>query len=287
MNDGYRYRMQIDASGAAMPLDRFLAARFAHSSIERWRERIDRGLVSVDGRVARPDATLRAGQDIVWARPPWQEPDVPTTFDVRYDDGDVLVVDKPAGLPTLPGGGFLQNTLVHRVRNRFPDTATMHRLGRWTSGLVLFARSRAARRSIARQFHACSIDKRYRALASGRPAADTFEVAEPIGPVPHALLGTVHGATPDGKPSRSRVTVVERRDRDFLCDVDIETGRPHQIRIHLAAAGYPLTGDPLYAIGGKPTPGCTALPGDPGYSLHAAEIAFDDPHTGKRIGVRS
>jgi len=103
--------------------------------------------------------------------------------------------------------------------------------------------------------------------------------------VPYPPLGTLHAASPEGRPSSSAVTVLERRTGSFLCDVTIATGRPHQIRIHLAAVGHPLLGDPLYEIGGQPRPGGTALPGDPGYSLHAAEIAFEHPETGRRVVV--
>lgn len=287
MNDGYRYRSRVDARDAGRTLDRFLAAAFDHSSPARWRERIERGLVRVDGARTEPHAVLVSGQEITWDRPPWREPDAPLEFAVRNDDGDVLVVEKPAGLPTLPGAGFHRNTLALLVRESHPDAVAMHRLGRWTSGLVLFARSREARRSLARQFAARTIVKRYRMLVSGRPRENRFDVETPIGPVPHALLGTVHGAEAEGKPARSRVQVIERAADRSLCEVTIETGRPHQIRIHLAAAGHPLFGDPLYAIGGRPEAGCRALPGDPGYALHAVEVGFDDPRSGKRVRVRS
>jgi 23S rRNA pseudouridine1911/1915/1917 synthase len=101
-------------------------------------------------------------------------------------------------------------------------------------------------------------------------------VEAPIGPVPHALLGSVHAAHPEGRPSSSEFRIVERRATDTLADVVIATGRPHQIRIHAAAAGHPLAGDPLYVAGGRPADGCRALPGDPGYLLHAAEVRFTD-----------
>lgn len=135
-----------------------------------------------------------------------------------------------------------------------------------------------------RQWSSNAVGKRYRARASGRPGPDEMTISARIGPVPHPVLGSVHAADPNGKPSLSRVTVLERYADSFLCDVRIETGRPHQIRIHLAAAGHPLVGDPLYAAGGLPAPGTCALPGDPGYLLHSAELSFLHPATG-RISV--
>ena len=243
------------------------------------------GRVWIDGQPARADTAIRRGQWLVWRRPPWDEPDAPASFAVLFRDEDLLAVAKPAGLPTLPGGGVLHATLLHRVRGLDAAAAPMHRLGRWTSGVVLFARTREARAGLARQWTAREVEKRYRALATGSPEADEFPIDVPIGTAPHALLGAVHAAAPDGKPSSTRVTVLERRGETFLCDVRIATGRPHQIRIHLAAAGYPLAGDPLYPPGGVPAPNTRALPGDPGYLLHAAELAFRHPRTGKPVTV--
>jgi 23S rRNA pseudouridine1911/1915/1917 synthase len=96
-------------------------------------------------------------------------------------------------------------------------------------------------------------------------------------------LATVHAADPAGKPAQSLVRVIERRPSGFLCDVSIKTGRPHQIRIHLAAAGHPLLGDPLYGAGGGIIPGTQAVPGDPGYLLHAAELRFRHPQDEREI----
>ena len=261
----------------------YLGDRYRHSSSSEWTARIEAGDVLVDARPSAIDIILRPGQELVWRRPPWDEPDAPLTFDVLYEDGDLLAVAKPAGLPTLPGANFLQHTLLHQVRRHTPEAAALHRLGRWTSGLVLFALSQSARAEMARQLRAREVRKRYRALASGDPPWDAITVDRPIGPVPHALLGSVHAADDNGKPSVSRIEVLERRGDAFLCDVVIATGRPHQIRIHLAVALHPLVGDPLYVAGGVPAAASQAVPGDPGYLLHAAEMAFRHPRDGREL----
>lgn len=283
MNDGFEYRERLGPEAEGERLLAYLARRYRHSSTSQWRARIESGRVLVDATPAVADAVLRRGQTLVWRRPPWEEPDAPASFAVLYEDATLLAVAKPAGLPTLPGGGYLQATLLHRVRAYAPDAAPLHRLGRWTSGLVLFAKTPSARADLTRQWAAEGVRKRYRALAAGDPDRREFTVDRPIGPVPHPVLGTVHAAASDGKPAASRVIVLERRAQGFLCDVFIATGRPHQIRIHLAAAGHPLVGDPLYGAGGVPAPGCRVVPGDPGYRLHAAELGFRHPRTGAGV----
>lgn len=286
-NEGFTFSSRAGAEGPAVTLLEHLARRHPHTSPGEWRSRIEAGRVLVDGAIASPDAPLARGRRVSWLRPPWDEPDAPVAYRVLLLDADLLAVDKPAGLPTLPGAGFLETTLLRRVRREIPDAAPVHRLGRFTSGVVLFARSARARAGLSRQWAERTVVKRYRALASGEPARERFRIDVPIGPVPHERLGTVHAALAGGRPSSSEVAVVRRRRGEFLCDVWIATGRPHQIRIHLAAAGHPLVGDPLYAAGGRPSPGATALPGDPGYLLHAAELTFRHPAGGGLVTVES
>ena len=173
----------------------------------------------------------------------------------------------------------MEHTLLALVSRHFPGTSPLHRLGRGTSGIVLFAITPEAASKLSQAWRCGQILKVYRALASGRPANDEFEVDTPIGPVPHRILKTIHAASPTGKPAHSHINVLERRDDCSLLQIRITTGRPHQIRIHLAASGHPLVGDPLYMVGGVPAENSRALPGDLGYHLHSALLGFPHPTT--------
>jgi 23S rRNA pseudouridine1911/1915/1917 synthase len=285
LNKGFAYKEIVDRRAEGKGLLDHLALRYGHSSSAEWRERVESGGVLLNGEPAETGTILKAGDAVVWSRPPWVEPEVPLAFAVLCEDDALVAVAKPSGLPTLPGGGFLENTLLALVRARYPGASPLHRLGRGTSGIVLFARTREAMRILSKAWRERRVLKTYRALARGRPEWDALVIDAPIGPVPHALLGRIHAATPDGKVALSRAKVLERRFDTSLVEVVIETGRPHQIRIHLAYCGHPLVGDPLYAEGGKPLGPATALPGEGGYALHAARLALPHPLTGAPFKV--
>ncbi len=257
-----------------------LAEAHAHSTIDTWTARVAAGEVDVESVRATLDTRVRQGNVITWRRPPWDEPDVPLTFDLVFEDEWLVVVAKPGGLPTMPAGGFLEQTLLTIVRERWAGASPLHRLGRWTSGLVVFARTTTTASVLSRAWREGRVHKRYLALGRGEPRWDDREIDMPIGLVPHERIGTVHASSPLGRPSRSVARVVERRGASTLFEVDILTGRPHQVRIHLAAVGHPLVGDPLYADGGVPIAHEPGLPGDGGYLLHAARLAFAHPITG-------
>lgn len=282
MNHGWSYREQVGPKGAGLTALDYLATTRVHSTADEWAERFARGEIEIAGTRADAATVLQLGQIIVWHRPPWDEPTVPTQFAIVYEDDSLVAVDKPSGLQTMPAGGFLEHTLMHLVRQQFPEASPLHRLGRCTSGLVLFARTSAAAAVLSRAWRDHEVKKSYRALASGVAMRDRVEIDAAIGPVPHPQLGSVHAATPDGKPSRSVATVLERGEHHTLFRVDIASGRPHQIRIHLAYAGHPLVGDPVYDVGGaiKASPG---LPGDGGYLLHAEHLGFVHPITGHAV----
>ena len=292
-NNGYDYPDRITASDAGLPALAFYARRYRHSTEAEWADKIKRGQVSLNGRPASPDAVLAPGDLLVYHRLPWDEPDAPADFGVLLEDEDVLVLAKPSGLPVLPGGSFLETTLLYLVRRRFGAAASpLHRLGRGTSGAILFTRNYPSARSLAKAMFEHRILKVYLAMASGTSMPDAFTVEAPIGPVPHRLPATVNAYRPGGRPSTSCVRVLRRyADRNAsLVEVTIPTGRPHQIRIHLSYAGFPLVGDPLYQVGGIPRADGVdddrgTTPGATGYLLHSWKIRFPHPSRGEDVEV--
>jgi 23S rRNA pseudouridine1911/1915/1917 synthase len=280
VNAGYEYREEIGREAAGRTVIAWLAGRYRHSTEAAWRERLAGGEVRVDGEVALATDVLRPGQSLAWRRPPWDEPAAPLSFAILHRDAHLLAVAKPRGLPAVPNGGFLEHTLLFRVRRVHPEAVPMHRLGRGTSGLLLFGRTASARRHVAAEFRAGRVEKTYRALATGVVSADGLTIDSPIGLVPHPTLGLVHAASPSGRRAVTHVRVLARRGGSTLVEVTIPTGRPHQIRIHLAAAGHPLVGDALYVAGGQPAPR-PALPGEGGYRLHAHRLALAHPAGGR------
>lgn len=292
MNHGWTYEDRIRADNAGLTVLDFYAGLYRHSTRETWLKRILDGEVSLNGALATADRKLATGDFLEWRRPPWEEGEVPRDFRIVHEDGSVIAIDKPAGLPVVPDGGYLENTLVHMLALRYPNEnpAPAHRLNRGTSGIILFARTAEARRSLTAQFRdftarrGGALRKTYLALTPPytklRPG-DRLVITTPIGEVPHPLLGLVHAAKPDGRASLSVCEVVEQRPDATLWKVDLITGRPHQIRIHFASIGIPLVGERLFLPGGSPNP--DALPGDVGYMLHSSSITFKHPATGETL----
>ncbi|MEQ1825974.1 MAG: RluA family pseudouridine synthase, partial [Pirellula sp.] len=175
------------------------------------------------------------------------------------------------------GAGFFLNTLLSMVRTQIPGARPLHRLGRATSGLVLFGLDACTTASLSRTW--TLVQKQYQALAVGVASLDTYDIRCVIGQCDHPRLGKVYAACETGKSARSVARVLQRRANSTVFEVDLHTGRPHQIRIHLASIGHPLVGDPLYASGGQPIGDHPGLPGDSGYWLHAKRLAFEHPVT--------
>ncbi|MEX0270816.1 RluA family pseudouridine synthase [Leptolyngbyaceae cyanobacterium UHCC 1019] len=293
MNRGWIYREQVKCPDAGSTVLDYYTQRYRHSSRDDWHHRIAAGQVLLNDQAIAPETLLQPGQWLAYHRPPWQEPEVPLEFEVLHEDEDLLVIAKPAGLPVLPGGGFLDHTLLGQLHQIYPqDTPVpIHRLGRGTSGLMLLARSPLAKAYLSQQLRKRQIHKVYRALVGAGDMPDQFTITQAIGKLPHPVLGYIYGASPDGLFSHSDVQVLKRKPSSTLLEVTILTGRPHQIRIHLAFAGFPLLGDPLYGVGGIPVlqssseAGNFPVPGDCGYHLHAYHLGFIHPKTGNFIRI--
>jgi 23S rRNA pseudouridine1911/1915/1917 synthase len=276
-NQGYAYRSIIGGVWAGHTLLEHLASVYTHSTRQTWQQRLEQGELLLEGAIATGNTVLRGGQQLVWNRPPWDEDDTPQEFEVVFEDEWLLAVNKPSGLPTIPGGGFLENTLLHRVRQHWPGVNPVHRLGRGTSGLVLFAKTGEVTSKLLRDWNTPGVEKIYRALAAGMAERDHYDIQTPIGLVPHPRLGSVWAADANGKQSRSVADVMDRSEGRTVFAISLHSGRPHQIRIHLASVGHPLVGDPLYGPGGKPLEHLPGLPGDGGYLLHAEILRFRHP----------
>jgi 23S rRNA pseudouridine1911/1915/1917 synthase len=287
-NDGYSYTTIIGGEYRGATLLQHLAKLYPHSSLEAWQRRLNEGEVTLNGVAATGNESLSPGHTVVWNRPPWIEPSAPRHFEVLWEDQYLLAVNKPSGLPTLPGGGFMESTLLRLVRKRTPSASPVHRLGRATSGIVLFAKTSQAASSLFAIWNTPGIQKTYRALAQETALHDHYEIVTPIGLVPHPRIGSVWAAHPGGKPSRSVAKVISRSNNgNTIFEVGLHSGRPHQIRIHLASIGHPLVGDPLYGFTGQPLETLPGLPGDGGYLLHAHYLRFHHPVSGERVELEA
>ena len=224
---------------------------------------------------------------------PAPEADPTVVFNVVHDDADIVVVDKPAGLVVHPGAGHRTGTLVNGMLSRYPDLASLteelgsdpdrpgivHRLDRGTSGLLVVARSAEAYRSLVAQLGDRTVSRHYRALVLGEVNGESGVVDAPIGR--SVTSPTRMSVSRKGKEARTRYRVEQRFTEPApatLVEATLETGRTHQIRVHLSAIGHPVVGDGVYARG-RSLPGATVTRP----FLHAYRLAFDHPRSGARM----
>ena len=284
----------VDAAGAKQRLDLFVLAQYPEETRAHVQQWIETGHVLVNGGPAKSSLRLREGDAVCVepaARPPIKaEPeDIPLV--VLYEDDDVVVIDKPAGMVVHAGAGVTSGTLVNALLHRFqtlsssPDgerPGIVHRLDRFTSGVILAARNDRAHQSLALQFLERRVEKVYLALAHGQFLQKEGVIRKPITRDP-ANRARMTCRLREGRAALTNWKVLREFRGYTLLEVRIGTGRTHQIRVHLANAGHPVVGDRLYGAPAEP-PG---LPPPERYFLHARRIGFSQPTTGEEIVVES
>jgi 23S rRNA pseudouridine1911/1915/1917 synthase len=291
--------VQVPAGAEGLRLDRFLATVPELGTRSRAKSLIDGGLVRVDGTPRKSAHVLRAGQEIAVAVPPPEPAGVaaePLPLVVLYEDAHLLAIDKPPGMVVHPAPGARHGTVVNALLHRLgaldgvgdPERpGIVHRLDRDTSGVLLVARTPQALAGLARQFHDRTLAKRYVAVVHGVVRAPAGVIDQAIGRHPQERKRMSVRAR-RGRTAVTRYEVVERFRGATLLRLAPETGRTHQLRVHLASLGHPIIADRLYG-GGRRAAGAiaAALEACPRQALHAESIAFAHPATGAPVVVRS
>ncbi len=274
-------------------LDKVLVEKMPDLSRAQIQQYVKDGYITVNGQPVKSGVKLRGGETIRVDIPApemteMEAEDIPLI--VLYEDADIAVIDKPAGMVVHPGSGVSSGTLVNALLARYPEIGTMygserrqgivHRLDKDTSGLMVIARTKAALNKLMTQFQERTVEKSYLALVERVPKTMTGRIEAPIARDPQQRKRMA--VVSHGKPAVTEFRVLDTnfRDGQALVEAHILTGRTHQIRVHLAFVGSPIVGDRVYGFRKQRV-------GLKRHFLHAAKLAFDHPRTGERLSFES
>jgi len=287
MNDTLKLIVAPQETG--MRIDAYLSANTEFSR-SRAASLIQEGLVSIGEKViSKPSFKVEAGMLVALSMPETRETEIvpqDIPLDILYQDSDIVVVNKPCGMVVHPAAGNEDRTLVNALLYHVRDLSgiggearpgIVHRLDKDTSGLILIAKNDRAHVAMSEQFKARSTEKHYRAVAFGSFSQEEGLIDAPI--ARHPTERKKMAVVPDGKPSQTQWRVIERLKSATYLDVNLLTGRTHQIRVHMQSIGHPLLGDVIYA------PHVKISVHVPRLMLHAYSLAFDHPMTGKRMEI--
>ena len=293
--------VRLDAAHAGWRLDRALAAAVPTLSRERLKTLIRSGAVEAGGRAVRDPALKVRGEEALRVAVPQPTPahnepqDIP--LNIVFEDDHLLVVDKPAGLVVHPAAGNFDGTLVNALLHHCAGKLSgiggvarpgiVHRIDKDTSGLLVVAKTDAAHEGLAKQFAAHSIGRRYLAIVNGVPKASHGIVDAPLArsSANRKKIAIVEGAR--GKRAVTHWKRVEILKDSALVECRLETGRTHQVRVHMASVGHPLVGDPVYGRSGKTHGRILKELQFQRQALHAVELEFTHPVTKRRLSFSS
>lgn len=278
------------ANEPAQRVDRFLSDLLPDRSRSFFKAEIEDGRITINGKRVKPSAPVFAGDEIVWDEPeavPWHLEAEPIELCVLYEDDDLIVVDKPRGMVVHPAPGHRSGTLVHALLHHTKGNLStingvirpgiIHRIDKDTSGVLLVVKNDFSHRKMAEAIRKREITRRYEALASGVPETTLGTIDAPIG---RDLRDRMKRAVIEGgKEAVTHFEVIRAFPGTSHLKVELETGRTHQIRVHLAFIGHAILGDLLY--GGPPVEEID------GQALHAASLSFKHPRSGEVITVES